>query len=143
MTRHGMTSRVALPAALALLFLAASAALPQEEPGKSNPAEGKKAEEKKTAPKRVEVRFKVSVEDGGELPPSTRVEISGQEQACGSLNANDVSSAVDENGQAVFKSLPVRKIAVKINANLFLPLRIAIDLAGYKSPVALTLEREK
>jgi hypothetical protein len=128
--------------ALAALLLAATA-LPQDEPAPPKPAENKKAAEKKAAPKKIDVRVKVSVEDGGELPPDLRVQVSGQEPACGGLNANDASAAVAENGEALFRDLPVCKVAVKLNANRFLPVRAAVDLAAYKEPIPLTLERER
>lgn len=148
MTRPRITSIAVLPAALALLLLAASAAPFQNDSGQPKPAEGKKVEdkkalEKKPAPKTIEARFKVSIEGGGELPPNLRVAISGQEKACGTLASEDVSAAVDSSGYAVFKDLPVCHVTVKVKANLFLPLRTSVDLASYKSPIALTLVPEQ
>jgi hypothetical protein len=137
MTRHGITL-------LAAILVAAGGIAQQDTkappPGQKAPApEPKKA----AAPKKIDARFKVLVEEGGERPQNLRIEISGQESACGSLTTVGTSAAVDEHGEALFKDLPVCKITVKINANRFLPLRLPFDLATYKAPISLTLQPEK
>lgn len=100
-------------------------------------SEGKKAEAKK-----IEVHVRVSAKDGKPLPPKTVVEISGKEKACGSLNSRDETETIDEKGEAKF-SLPVCKITVKVNVALYIPAIKQVDLADYKSPIVLTLDREQ
>jgi hypothetical protein len=78
----------------------------------------------------------VSSKDDKPLPAGLRVEISGQESVCGSLNSNDAKAPVDDKGKAMFRDLPGCKVTVKINSNQYLPVRKAVDLAGYRSCAA-------
>jgi hypothetical protein len=126
---------------LALMIPIPSFAVFQTDSNKPQQSEGNKTEEKKAEGKKIEVHVKVSAKDGKPLPPKTMVEISGKEKACGSLNSNDETEAIDEEGEATF-SLPVCKITVKVNVALYIPAIKQIDLANYKSPIELFLERE-
>jgi hypothetical protein len=126
---------------LSLITLVPSFAVSQTDSSKPQQSEGSKPEEKKAEAKKIEVHVKVSAKDGKPLPAKTIVEISGKEKACGSLNSNDETEAIDENGEATF-SLPVCKVTVKVNVALYIPAIKQVDLANYKSPIELLLERE-
>jgi hypothetical protein len=112
----------------------------KSQQGDGKTAEAKKANEKKSELKVVEVHFKVSVEESGDLPPNTKIEISGREAACGSLQTDDAVLIINENGEAVFKGLPVCNVAVRVNHTGYLPWRQTFDLADYKEPIQITLK---
>ncbi len=97
------------------------------------PEKSNQPEKKETETKKVDVQVKVSTMDKKPLPSGSMVEISGQETACGNLNASDARETVNENGEATFRNLPACKVSVKMNLTRYLPLRKLIDLAGYKS----------
>lgn len=137
----------ALLAGLGMAAPATALAVSQDNTSKSKQAdvktaEPKKTDEKKSAPNAVEFHFKVSVKDNGDLPANTKIEISGSEAACGSLQTTDVTSIINEKGEAVFKGLPACKVTVKVNQTGYLLWRQAFDLAAYKEPIQITLERE-
>jgi hypothetical protein len=154
----------ALLAGLGMVALETPAAVSQDDPPKSGQAEApaapaKQTDQKKPAPKTVEVHFKVSVEDGGDVPAKTKIEISGREAACGSLQTDDVMLTVDEEGEAVAKGLPPCTVMVKVNQTGYMPWRKTFDLthvnqagrllwketsdpARFNEPVQITLERE-
>jgi hypothetical protein len=92
--------------------------------------------------KKITVHVKVSAEDGNPLPSKVVIEVSGKEKACGKLSLNDELATVDENGEAVFE-LPVCKVTVKANVPLYLQAVAPVDLAEYKSPIRLILQREE
>jgi hypothetical protein len=125
-----------------LLPLTATAAAQQDKNAdKSQQSDAKKPEEKKTETKKIEVHVKVSAKDGKPLPPATMVEISGKEKACGALNSNDATAAINAKGEATF-SLPACKVTIKVHVALYMPAIKQVDLAEDKSPITLTLEHE-
>ena len=91
---------------------------------------------------KIEVRIKVTTTDGRPLPANSKVEISGQEPACGVLSSNDQFATIDAHGEAVFRDIPACKVTIKINVSLYVFLRKAVDLANFKSPITLSLEPE-
>ena len=147
MTQRITSVAAALVAGLGMAALATSVVASQDktskpQQGDGKTAEAKKANEKKSELKGVEVHFKVSVEESGDLPPNTKIEISGREAACGSLQTDDAVSTINEKGEAGFKDLPACKVTVKVNQTGYLPWRQTFDLADYKEPIQITLERE-
>jgi hypothetical protein len=142
MNRHKITVTTAVMTCLVLLFPIPSVAAPQAGANASPQGAGKKTEEKKTDVKKIEVRVKVSAKDGKPLPSKTMVEISGKDKTCGSLDSNDATATLDEKGEATF-NLPACKVTVKVNAALYIPAIKQVDLADYKAPIVLTLEREQ
>ena len=131
MTRQSVAIGTACLTGVALLVLTASVADSQDDSGKARQTDKKKSETRK-----VDVQVNVSARDDKRLPAGLRVEISGQETVCGSLNSNDAQAPVDDKGKAMFRDLPGCKVTVKINSNQYLPVRKAVDLAGYRSCAA-------
>ena len=127
-------NRTTLAVGFVLLFLTVGVAVSQDS--------SSKADENKT--KLIEVRVQVSTQDGKTLPANSMVEISGQEKACGSsLNSNDARTAINQQGEAIFREVPVCKVTVKLNLNLYVPFRKVLDLADYKAPIKVILEPEQ
>jgi len=91
---------------------------------------------------KIDVHIKVTTTDGRPLPPNSKVEISGQEAACGVLSSNDQFATIDARGEAVFRDIPACKVTIKINISLYVFLRKAVDLANFTSPITLSLEPE-
>jgi hypothetical protein len=142
MNLNKITVTTAVLMCLALLVPIPSVAVTQSDSDKSQQSEDKKTEEKKADAKRIEVRVKVSAKDGKPLPSRTVVEISGKEKACGSLNSTDATAKIDEKGEATF-SLPVCRVTIKVNVDMYFPAIKQVDLADYKSPIVLALEPEQ
>ena len=143
-----LRAATALFAGLSAMTVAASVAFPQDEPPQAtqpgaDAADARKADEKKAEPKAVDVRFKVSIKGGGDVPANTKIEISGREDACGPLQTEDATSTVNDKGEAVFKNLPPCKVTYKVNRSPYLPVRQLFDLAGYKEPIQISLQREQ
>jgi hypothetical protein len=138
-----MTLGATVVSCLAVLLLTIPVAALQDDAAKSRLAASKapKVEEKKANAKKIEAHFKVSVRGGGPMPTRCKVEISGQDQACGNLS--DMTAVIDETGEATFRGLPACKVSVKIVESLYLPFRMTVDLADYKAPIELILIREQ
>ena len=132
-----ITRSVAL--SVALLAGTSSVATSQEPP---NPAG-----EKRT----VDVLVKVSTQSGEPLPSDSKVEVSGQEQACGEMN--DPRKTLDANGQVTFARLPVCVVSIKAFLKGYIQVRIemngkkltskAVDLRQYSAPVSVVMEKEQ
>ena len=124
---------------VALLAGTSSVALSQEPP---NPAG-----EKRT----VDVLVKVSTQNGEPLPSDSKVEVSGQEQACGEMN--DPRKTLDVKGEATFAKLPVCVVSIKAFLKGYIQVRIemngkkltskAVDLRQYSAPVSVVMEKEQ
>jgi len=131
-----------LPIGLAMLLLTGGDALSQDIVDNPVPEESKTVA-KATQVAKVEVRIQVTTMDGKSLPPNSKVEISGQEEACGVLSSRDEFATIDARGEAVFRDIPACKVTIKINVSLYVFLRKAVDLANFSSPITLSLEPEK
>jgi hypothetical protein len=113
---------------LAFLDASTSVASPQGGTSKSDQAEKGRAENKK-----VDVKVRVSANDGTPIPAGSVVEISGQESTCGKLSSDDLRASINESGEVMFRDLPACKVTVKINLSQYKPGRKEVDLRGYRS----------
>ena len=137
-----MTLGTTVVSGLALLLLTIPVVALQDDAAKSRTeSKAPKVEEKKANARKIEAHFKVSVKGGGPMPARCKVEISGQDRACGNLS--DVTAIIDETGEATFRGLPACLVSVKIIESLYLPLRMTVDLTDYKAPIELILIREQ
>jgi hypothetical protein len=84
---------------------------------------------KKADVRHVDIQVKVSTSDGKTLPAGATVEVSAQEEHCGTLNAKDITQTLDVNGLATFRDLPVCRVSVKVNLRQYLPVRKVVDLS--------------
>src|SRR5215470_5317961 len=61
--------------------------------------------------KTLEVKIKVTTKGGEPIPDDSKVEVSGQEAACGSFN--DLKKSLDGNGETTFSSVPACIVSIK------------------------------
>jgi hypothetical protein len=138
MKRHAFPITRSVALSFALLAGTSSVAASQEQP--------KPAEEKKT----IDVLIKVSTQGGEPVPADSKVEVSGQEQACGELN--DPRKTLDANGAATFAKLPACIVSVKAFLRGYIQVGVemngkkltskVVDLRQYGNSVSIVMEKE-
>jgi hypothetical protein len=138
-----MKCKIGIPVSLLLLTLLPSAtiALPQDVPDKSSKGDTSKTEDKKNNSS-VSIQIKISVDDKPSLPPGSKIQWNGEDNAC------EQTKGEQPIGPGDVTSMEVR--ACKINILIFITgfatKKVTLDLAKnrekFKDTILITVKHQ-